>query len=115
MFYLYWPWPVLRKLAIELGKRNVDDGIFHRADDVFFLFSKEIIEAIEAKTNHQPFHEVRNLIAERRELREARKRLHPPGTIPFEASEHPSVRFKETQIYNAVSYTHLTLPTNREV
>ena len=113
MYYLYWPWPVLRKLALELGKRFVDEGIFHRADDVFFLFSKEISEAIEAKTNHQPFHEVRNLIAERRELREARKRLHPPGTIPFEASEHPSVRFKETQIYNdADSDTLLGVPVS---
>ena len=36
----------------------------------------------------------------RRELREARKRHHPPGTIPAEASNIPSVRFKETQIRN---------------
>ena len=33
-------------------------------------------------------------------MREARKRLHPPGTIPFEASEYPGVKFKETQVYN---------------
>ena len=40
------------------------------------------------------------LAAARRELREARKLLHPPGTIPEEASNIPSVRFKETQIRN---------------
>ena len=113
MYYLYWPWPCLRRLALELGKRFVAQGIFHRADDVFFLFRKELNEAIKAKANHQPFHEVKNLIAKRRELREARKRLHPPGTIPFEASEHPSVRFKETQIYNdADSDTLLGVPVS---
>ena len=40
------------------------------------------------------------LTANRRELREARKRLHPPGTIPEEASEKPGVKFKETQFKN---------------
>jgi pyruvate,water dikinase len=37
---------------------------------------------------------------ERRELREARKRLHPPGTIPEVASNNPGVAFKETQVKN---------------
>ena len=40
------------------------------------------------------------LAAERRALREARKLLHPPGTIPEEASKIPAVRFKETQVRN---------------
>jgi pyruvate,water dikinase len=38
--------------------------------------------------------------AERRELREARKRHHPPGTLPAEVSELDAVSFKETQIKN---------------
>jgi pyruvate,water dikinase len=40
------------------------------------------------------------LAAERRELREARKRLHPPGTVPPEASQIFEIRFKETQAAN---------------
>ena len=44
--------------------------------------------------------ELAQLAAERRELREARKRLHPPGTIPLEASEDPGIAFKMTQLRN---------------
>ena len=44
--------------------------------------------------------EMGQLAAERRELREARKRLHPPGTVPPEASNIFEIRFKETQAHN---------------
>ena len=100
MYYLYWPWPVLRTLALELGRRLVDVGTFETPDDIFYLYSEEVSRAIEARGNGKSVPEFAQLIAERRELREARKRLHPPGTIPFEASENPNVKFKETQIYN---------------
>ena len=40
------------------------------------------------------------LAEERRQLREARKRHHPPGTLPAEVSEIDAVAFKETQIKN---------------
>ncbi len=100
MYYLYWPWPVLRTLALELGTRLVDVGTFETPDDIFYLYSDEVNQAIEARGDGKSVPEFAQLIAERRELREARKRLHPPGTIPFEASEHPGVKFKETQIYN---------------
>ena len=100
MFYLYMPWPVLRSLALALGGRLVDAGSISVSDDIFYLFSEEINRAIAARKEEHAIPEFQQLIAERRELREARKRLHPPGTIPFEASEYPSVKFKETQIYN---------------
>ena len=100
MFYLYMPWPVLRSLALALGGRLVDAGSISVSDDLFYLFSEEINRAIAARKEKNAIPEFQQLIAERRELREARKRLHPPGTIPFEASEDPGVKFKETQIYN---------------
>jgi pyruvate,water dikinase len=100
MFYLYIAWPVLRPLAIELGQRLTDMGTIAAPDDVFYLVTDELNLAIEAREAGKPLPEFVQLTAERRELREARKRLHPPGTIPSEASEHPGVKFKETQIYN---------------
>ena len=100
MYYLYWPWPVLRALALELGGCLVKVGTLETADDVFYLYSGEINRAIEARGDNKSVPEFQQTITERRELREARKRLHPPGTIPFEASEDPNVKFKETQIYN---------------
>jgi phosphohistidine swiveling domain-containing protein len=100
MFYLYMAWPVLRPLALELGRRLTDIGTIAAPDDVFYLVTGELNRAIEARKVDKAQPQYAQLVAERRELREARKRLHPPGTIPFEASEHPGVKFKETQTYN---------------
>eukprot|EP01047_Picozoa_sp_COSAG01_P106031 COSAG01_NODE_35183_length_535_cov_3.801262_1_plen_108_part_10 len=38
------------------------------------------------------------LAAERRALREAQRRHHPPGTVPEEARANEGLRFKETQV-----------------
>jgi pyruvate,water dikinase len=100
MFYLYIAWPVLRPLALELGKRLTDIGTLAAPDEVFYLVTDELNRAIEARNADKALPEYAKLAAKRRELREARKRLHPPGTIPSEASEHPGVKFKETQVYN---------------
>ena len=113
MYYLYWPWPTLRGLALELGRRLVEVGTLNTADDLFYLYSEEVNRAIEARGSSKSIPDFVPLIAERRELREARKRLHPPGTIPFEASQHPGVKFKETQIYNdPTSATLLGVPVS---
>jgi phosphohistidine swiveling domain-containing protein len=100
MFYLYIGWPVLRPLALELGRRLTDVGTFATPDDVFYLVTDELSRAVEARKAGKALPEYARLAGERCELREARKRLHPPGTIPFEASEHPGVKFKETQAFN---------------
>jgi len=100
MFYLTSAWPVLRPIALELGQRLVDTGTFTAPDDIFYLVTEELTKAIDAHKDNRAIPEYKQLAAERRELREARKRLHPPGTIPQEASEIASVRFKETQIRN---------------
>jgi len=100
MFYLYKAWPPLRPLALELGQRLTDAGTISAPDDIFYLVSDELKKAIEARKADKALPEYLQLTAERRELREARKRLHPPGTVPFDASEDPSVKFKETQFVN---------------
>jgi len=100
MFYLTSGWPVLRLLALELGQRLVDVGTINAPDDVFYLVTEELTKAINARKENKPIPEYLQLTAERKELREARKRLHPPGTIPEEASNNPGVAFKETQVKN---------------
>ena len=100
MFYLGSAWPVLRPLAAELGRRLVDVGTFGLAEDIYYCVTAELREAIAAMKVKKALPEYGRRAAERRELREARKRLHPPGTIPPEASENPSIAFKETQTRN---------------
>ena len=99
-FYFGYTWCVLRPMAFELGRRLVNVGTFLDPEDTFFVVTDELNRAIEARKAGTSLPELGKLAAERRELREARKLLHPPGTIPEEASNIPSVRFKETQIRN---------------
>ena len=99
-FVLGTAWPALRRIAAELGQRLVDVGTLSEPDDLYFLTSDEIKPALAARGLGKAMPEYLALTANRRELREARKRLHPPGTIPEEASENPGVKFKETQFKN---------------
>ena len=99
-FYFGYTWPVLRPMAFELGRRLVDAGTFLDREDTFFMVTEELKRAIEARKSGTGVPELGRLAAERRQLREARKLLHPPGTIPKEASKIPAVRFKETQVSN---------------
>ena len=99
-FVLGTAWPALRRIAAELGQRLVDVGTLSEPDDLYFLTSDEIKPALAARGLGKAMPEYLDLTADRRELREARKRLHPPGTIPEEASENPGVKFKETQFKN---------------
>jgi phosphohistidine swiveling domain-containing protein len=52
------------------------------AEDVFFLETSEIKAAATARETGQTKPEFTHLTRERRELREARKRLHPPPVVP---------------------------------
>ncbi len=100
MFYLTSGWPVLRLFALELGRRLVDVGTITAPDDVFYMVTEELTKATNAREENRAIPEYQQLTFERRELREARKRLHPPGTIPEVASNNPGVAFKETQVKN---------------
>ena len=83
-----------------MGDRLAEAGIFRRSDDIFFLSSEELQAAVRAADNGETTVDYATAAAERRELREARKRHHPPGTLPPEVSELDAVSFKETQIKN---------------
>lgn len=88
LFYMGAGWPVLRRLALALGKRLTKAGSLETPDDVFYLTSAELAAAIEARAANQVRPDLAQLAHERRELREARKRLHPPAAVP------PSFRYR---------------------
>jgi len=100
MYYLYMAWPSLRALAAELGQRLTETGTISEPDHLYYLLTDELKQAIASRKESKAVPELAQLAAERFELREARKRLHPPGTVPFDASEDPNVAFKETQFVN---------------
>ena len=82
LFYIGAGWPTLRRLAIELGRRLAESGSLFAAKDVFFLETPETREAITAREEGGGKPELARLARERRDLREARKRLHPPAAVP---------------------------------
>ena len=99
-FHFGYSWSVLRPMALELGRRMVEAGTFLMEEDTFYMVTEELERAIAARTDGKALPELGQRAAELRELREARKRHHPPGTVPDEAREDPGVSFKETQILN---------------
>ena len=80
LFYIGAGWPTLRRLALELGRRLTERGSLLAEGDVFFLDTSEIEAAIAARTGARP--DLARQARERRELRESRKRLHPPPVVP---------------------------------
>ncbi len=82
LFYVGAAWPALRTLAHELGRRLVDTGSLYAADDVFFLRSAELAAASAARADGLARPELAKLAQERRDLREARRRLDPPVVVP---------------------------------
>jgi pyruvate,water dikinase len=82
LFHMGAGWPTLRRLALELGRRLAESGSLLSAEDIFFLETSEIREGISARDSGQANPNLANLAHGRRELREARKRLHPPPVVP---------------------------------
>ena len=99
-FLFGFTWNVLRPMAHELGSRLTSVGTLRAPSHVYFLNTSELRQAIERRADRVGIPELADLAAERRELREARKRHHPPGTLPMEASQIDGIAFKETQIKN---------------
>ena len=82
LFYMGAAWPTLRRLALELGGRLVEVGTLSTPEDVFYLKRAELEEAYTARNEGRACPDLRQKTRHRRELREARKKLHPPGMVP---------------------------------
>ncbi len=84
IFYVGAAWPVLRRLALELGRRLVEAGTLAAPDDVFYLRAGELREAIEIRSRGGAPKDFGQVARERRTLREGRMRLQPPATVPVD-------------------------------
>lgn len=106
MFHMGKAWTVLRPFAKELGRRLVEAKTLNNPDDVFFLTMDELGRAVRVLVSDQRLKalvssnrfkdlvlderlipdmslpEYRQLTADRRQLREAQRRLNPPEDIP---------------------------------
>ncbi|MEE2913968.1 MAG: PEP/pyruvate-binding domain-containing protein [Pseudomonadota bacterium] len=96
MFHMGKACTVFRPFAKELGRRLVEDDTRVNADDIYFLTTGELSRAIRAMVvstgrlaKMRPdvkiasgIPEYRHLAVERRQLREARRRLTAPVAVP---------------------------------
>ncbi|HEU4407540.1 MAG TPA: PEP-utilizing enzyme [Polyangiaceae bacterium] len=82
VFFLQMGWPVFRRVLLELGRRLAADDVLDAPDDVFFLTAGELRDRATATSGGS----LAAAVAERRELREARRSLAPPVRIPAEAA-----------------------------
>jgi pyruvate,water dikinase len=82
IFYVGAGWPALRRLALELGQRLTEAGTLFDPDDVFYLETAELADASAARADGISRPELAQQARERRALREARKRLDPPVSVP---------------------------------
>ena len=100
VFHFGFSWGVLRSLAGEIGRRLVAAGTLAQRDDVYFLATEELRRAMEARRRGLAAPDLGALAAERRLLREARKRHQPPPVIPAAAGQLPMRVFAEARLAN---------------
>jgi pyruvate,water dikinase len=97
VFWLGSCWPALRPLALELGRRFVSDGTLAAPDRIFYLLPTEIEAAIAARASGAAPRVFVERTEDRFVLREARKRVHPPGLVP-PGAEEGSMAGRATQV-----------------
>jgi len=88
LFHVAAAWPVLRRLALDMGHRLVAAGTLEEADDVFYLEPAEIevaVAVIEAGTKRM---DLRAVARERRDERRAQAGLSPPAMVPEDYRFH---------------------------
>ncbi len=91
LYYLAAGWPVLRSLALELGRRLVAVGSLESAGHVFFLEEVQLHAALEAQAGGGAVPEMAKTAVGALQLREARKRLRPWPQIPMPELEDSQV------------------------
>lgn len=82
LFYMGAAWPTLRRFALELGRRLVEIGTITSAKEVFYLGSNELLSACTATEEGRDIIDLRATVKQRWQLREARRKLHPPPMVP---------------------------------
>jgi pyruvate,water dikinase len=76
-------YPLLRKLLLELGRRLVQAGTVERAEDVFWLREEEVRSAIAGLDQGTALPSQAQMVAQRKALWKAEKRVTPPAMLPI--------------------------------
>nr|ADI19623.1 phosphoenolpyruvate synthase/pyruvate phosphate dikinase [uncultured delta proteobacterium HF0770_45N15] len=89
-------WSLVRPMAFELGRRLVEVGTFLEAEDTFYLVTEELNQALAARKSGKALSQLGALAAERRELREARKKHRAPAVVPEAARANKHIARRES-------------------
>jgi rifampicin phosphotransferase len=73
-FYMFMTFPVVRRLALELGRRMTEEGVLKEASDIFFLELDEL-KSPESRAN------LWNLVLKRKRARSARRYTTVPAEL----------------------------------
>lgn len=76
-------WTLLRRMLHEIGQRLASAGAIAEQDDVFLLEWAELQSAARALDAKQPTTDYRQLVQERRAVRERERLVTPPVTLPL--------------------------------
>ena len=75
-------YPLLRQMLRELGGRLVHAGMLEQADDVYWLYEAEAVEAAAALDRGQALSRMSETIRQRQAVWRAAKRVIPPAKLP---------------------------------
>lgn len=83
-FYLHLGWPLMRRDALELGRRLAERHVLVNTNDIFFLTSDELrtlVIKLDTNKGTDLTEEIKSSVRHRKGLMETRKALKPPEHI----------------------------------
>ena len=81
-------YPVLRQILILLGERFASSGALKSGEDIFWLKADELKNLVEESQRAEKLKDFSGLVAERKLLWKARKKLSPPPQLPADKKKY---------------------------
>lgn len=78
-------YPVLRKMAKEIGRRLVEEKALDEKEDIFWLVEEEVEACVNLLDNHLPIDTFNESVKERKAIWRARRSITPPPQLPAKA------------------------------
>ncbi len=75
-------YPLLRQMLGELGRRLVEAGMLAQADDVYWLYEPEAVQAAAALDHGEKLNPMTEAIVQRKAVWQAEKQVTPPVGLP---------------------------------
>ena len=81
-FYLQRPWPLLRRVVLELGRRIAEAGVLEAPEQVFFVEKEELDGVLGALGRGEPVSMLHDVAEGREHTWEEHRKLAAPASIP---------------------------------